>query len=82
MKNQDIQKLVFSEYENDEGPSEIFQHLNGTVSLITIKRWYKMVRETGTIQLSKSPGRPRTVRTEESIRKVKTRLDRKRKVLI
>lgn len=82
MKSKDIQKLVLSKYEKGEGPSEIFQHLNGTVSLITIKRWCKMVRETGTIQLSKSPGRPRTVRTKESIRKVKTRLNRKRKVSI
>ena len=41
-----------------------------------------MVRETGTIQLSKSTGRPRTVRTKESIRKVKTRLNPKRKVSI
>ena len=82
MKSKDIQKLVLSKYEKGEGPSEIFQHLNGTVSLITIKRWCKMVRETGTIQLSKSPGRPRTVRTKESIRKVKARLNRKRKVSI
>ena len=55
MKSKDMQKLVFSKYENDEGPSEIFQHLNDTVSLITIKHWCKIVRETGTIQLSKSP---------------------------
>ena len=39
-----------------------------------------MVRETGTIQLSKSPGRPRTVRTKKSIRTVKTCLNRKRKI--
>ena len=60
MKSKDIQKLVLSKYED---PSEIFQYLNGTVSLITIKRWCKMIRETGTIQLSKSSARPRTIRT-------------------
>ena len=80
MKGKDIQKLVLPKYENDEDPSEISQRLNGTVGLITIKCWCKIVRETGTIQLSKSPGRLRTVRTKESIRKMKTRLNRKRKV--
>ena len=82
MKSKDIQRLVLSKYENREDPSEIFQHLNGTVSLIKINCWCKMVRETDTIQLSKSPRRSRTVRTKESIRNVKTRLNRKRKVSI
>ena len=82
MKSKDMQKLVFPKYEHGEGPSEIFQHLNGTSSLITIKRWCKIVHGTGTIQLSKLTGRPWTVRTNEFIRKVKTRLNRKRKVLI
>ena len=82
MKSKDMQKLVLSKYDNGEGPSKIFQHLNGTVSPVTIKCWCKMVGEIGTTQLSKSPGRLRTVRTNKSIRKVKTRLNRKRKVLI
>jgi hypothetical protein len=36
MKSKDLQKLVLSKYEADHGPPEIFQHLNGIVSLITI----------------------------------------------
>ena len=82
MKSKDVQKLVLSKYESSGGPSEIFQDLNGTPNLITIKSWCKMVRETSTIQLSKSPDPPRTFRTKESTRKVKTRLNRKRKVSI
>ncbi|CAF3956530.1 unnamed protein product, partial [Rotaria sp. Silwood1] len=64
MKSKDIQKLVLSKYEKGQDSLEIFHHINGTVSLITIKRWCKMGRETGTIQLYKSPGPPWTIRTK------------------
>lgn len=80
MKSKDLQKLVLSKYEKGEGPSEIFRHLNGALCLRTVKRWCKMIRETGSIDLSTSPGRPRTARTKASIRKVKDRLCRKRNV--
>ena len=80
MKSKDLQKLVLSKYEKGEGPSEIFQHLNGALCLRTVKRWCKMIRETGSIELSTSPGRSRTIRTKESIKKVKHRLNRKKKV--
>ena len=39
-----------------------------------------MIRETASIELSTSPGRSRTIRTKESIKKVKHRLNRKKKV--
>ncbi len=80
MKSKDLQKLVLSKYEKGEGPSEIFRHLNGALCLRTVKRWCKMIRETGPIELSTSPGRLRTIRTKESIGKVKNRLYRKKKV--
>ena len=80
MKSKDLQKLVLSKYEKDEGPSEIFRHLNDTLCLRTVKRWCKMIRKTGSIELSTSPGRSRTIRTKESIKKVKHRLNRKEKV--
>ena len=80
MKSKDLQKLVLSKYEKSEGPSEIFRHLNGALCLRTVKRWCKMIRETGSIELSTSPGRSRTIRTKESIKKVKHRLNQKKKV--
>ena len=80
MKSRDLQKLVLSKYEKGEGPSEIFRHLNGALCLRTVKRWCKMIRETGSIELSTSPGRSRTIRTKESIKKVKHRLNPKKKV--
>lgn len=39
-----------------------------------------MIRDNGSINLSTSPGRPRTIRTKAAIRKVKTRLTRHKKV--
>ena len=80
MKSKDLQKLVLSKYNIGQGPAEIFQHLNGAVSLITIKRWCKMIRESGAIQLSTSSGRPRAIQTKQSIQKVKQRLTRKKKI--
>jgi transposase len=75
MKSKDIQNLVLSKYKKGEAPKKIFQDLNGSVSYRTVERWCKMVRETGTIDLSKPPGCHRTVRTKAAIQKVK----RKRK---
>ncbi|CAF4596493.1 unnamed protein product, partial [Rotaria socialis] len=80
MKSKDIQKLVLSKYENGDGPTKIFRDLNGTLSLPTIERWCKSIRDTGCINLSKPPGRPRTIRTNANIQKVKHRLERRRTV--
>lgn len=78
MKSKDLQKLVLSKYENYEQPAKIFQDLNGSVSLRTIERWCKSIRNTGSINLSTSSGRPRTIRTKANIRKVKNRLKREK----
>jgi len=80
MKSKDLQELVLSKYENGDGPTKIFQHLNGVISLPTIERWCKSIRDTGTIKLSKSAGRPRTIRTKASVRKVKHRLESRKLV--
>ncbi|CAF5072708.1 unnamed protein product, partial [Rotaria magnacalcarata] len=80
MKSKDIQKLVLSKYENGDGPTKLFRDLNGTLSLPTIERWCKSIRDTGCINLSKPPGRPRTIRTSANIQKVKHRLERRRTV--
>ena len=82
MKSKDVQKLVLSKHEKGETTTKIFHDLNGSISLRTIQRWCKMIDKQGSIDLSYSPGRPRTSRTKGAICKVKTRLYRKKKVSI
>ena len=67
MKGEDLQKLVLSKYEKDEASTKIFEDLNGFVSSRIIRRWWKMVRETGAINLSHSLGRPRIITTKGRI---------------
>ncbi|CAF2764913.1 unnamed protein product [Rotaria sp. Silwood2] len=80
MKSEDLRKVVFRKYEDGDGVCKIFRDLNGSLGLNTIKRWCKMVRDTGSIQLSTSPDAPRLARTGEAIEKVKHKLDRKKMV--
>ncbi|CAF1656820.1 unnamed protein product [Rotaria magnacalcarata] len=80
MKSKDLQKLVLSKYENGDGQTKIFRDLNGAISLQTIERWCKSIRDTGCINLSTSPGRPRTIRTKAATRKIKNRVERRRSV--
>ena len=67
----DLQNIVKSKHQSADGVTKIFKDLNGELSLSTIKRWVKMINETGSIKLRNSPGRPRTARTKDMIRKVK-----------
>ena len=80
MKGEDLQKLVLSKYEKSEPSTKIFEDLNGFVSSQTIRRWCKMLRETGTINLSHSLGRLRIIRTKGMIQKVKKLMKRKKSV--
>ena len=64
MKREDLQKLVLSKYEAEQTPKKIFQDLNSAVSYPTVKRCFKMIRETGAIDLSKLFGCHRTIRTK------------------
>jgi transposase len=82
MKSIDLQNLVLSKYQKGETSSKIFNDLNGSVSLRTIQRWCKMIKEKGTIELRYSSGRSRTSRTKKNIQKVKNRLNRKKKVSV
>ena len=79
-KGEDLQKLVLSKYEKGEPSTKIFEDLIGFVSSRIIRGWCKMVRETGTINLSHSLGRPRIIRTKRMIQKVRKRMKRKRSV--
>ena len=71
MKRKDLQKLVLSKYEAGQTPKKIFENLNGAVSYLTVKRWCKMIRKTGTIGFPKSSGCHRTVRIKAAIQKIK-----------
>jgi transposase len=80
MKSLDMQKLVLSKFQSGDGPTKIFNDLNRIIGLSTVKRWCKMITETGSINLFKSPGRPRSARTKAAINKVKQQLQRKKNV--
>ena len=75
MKSKDMQRVVLSKYEKDDGTTKIFQGLNGTISLSTNERWCRRIRESGSINLSQSPGRSRIIQTKGAIENVKTRLN-------
>ena len=77
MKSKHVQKLVLSTYENGDGATKIFQDLNSTISLSTIERWCRRIRENGSINLSKAPARSSIIRPKAAIEKVKTPLNRR-----
>ena len=72
-----MQKVVLSKYEKGEYPKKIFDDLCGVVSLRTIERWCKSIRETGEINLQRSTGRPRIIRTNATIQKVRKKTNKK-----
>ncbi|CAF3930185.1 unnamed protein product [Rotaria sp. Silwood2] len=78
MKSEDLQKLVLLKHQNGDNPTKVFRDLNGVIGLRTITTWYKMINETGSINLSVSSGHPRTARTNANIKKVKQKLQRKK----
>ena len=80
MKSRDLQKVVLSKYQNGDTPTKIYRDLNGGIGLRTIKRWCQMIRQSGSIKLSSSPGGRRLARTKGNIQKVKHRLHRKKRV--
>ena len=75
MKSKDLQQVVFRKYEDGDSPTKIFRNLNGSLGLATIKRWCKMIRETGSIQLPTPPGGLRFARISKTIQKVKHKLN-------
>ena len=80
MRSKDLQKLVLSKYKNGDRPTVIFRHLNGAIGLRTVERGCKIIRETGSIDLSKLSRRPCVIRTKGMIQKIKNRLKRKKRV--
>ncbi len=80
MKSKDPQTVVKNKYENGDGPTKIYRDLAGVVFLTTIKSWIQMLNKTGSISLTYSPERPRTVRTKTNISIAKRRLAQKKRV--
>lgn len=74
MKSEDLQKVLTLKHQNGDYPTKIFHDLNGVVGLATIKRWCKMIDETGSINLTKLSGPAPTVRTTKAIQKVQRKL--------
>ena len=58
-KVNNIQNLLLSNYQNDNGTTKIFRDHNGSVTLRTAERWCKTVRDTDSINLSSPPDRVR-----------------------
>ena len=82
MKSKDLQNIVFSKYCNGDGPTKILHDLAGGLSLEAIKRWYKMIDTTGSIDLACSSDRSCIVRTLGAIKKVKALADGKGRVSV
>ena len=80
MKSKDLQNIVLSKYNSGDHPRKIFRDLNGGLALSTVQRWCEMIDKYAAINLYKPPGNTRTVRTKSAIKKVKQRLNRKRRV--
>ena len=81
MKSKDLRTAVKIKFENGDGPAKIFRELGRVVSKRTIHLWIKMIKGTGSIDLLKPPGRPRTIRTKANMQKAKLRLAQKKNEL-
>lgn len=71
MKSKDLQNVVILKRQNGDEPTEIFRDLSGGLCLKAVKRWCKMIDQTGSISTGHSPGFLRIIRTEATVEKVK-----------
>ena len=69
MKSKDLQNIVLSKYQKGDTRTEIHRHLNGRISLPTIKRWCQIIRQSDSIQLLGTRAGPQIVRTLKRIYK-------------
>ena len=69
MKSKNLQNIVLSKYQKDHTPTEIHRHLNGGISLATMKNWCQMVCQSCCIQLLGARVGPRIVRALKRIYK-------------
>ena len=71
MKNEDLQKVVFSKYENGDHSTKIFHDLNGVLGLRTN---HKPTLVQNDLRDWVVDGRSRTIRTEGTIKKIKNQV--------
>jgi hypothetical protein len=74
MKSKDLRNVVLCRHQSGDHPRKIFRDLNDALSHDTIQRCVKMINRTGSMELSTSPGRPRSARSDIAIRKAKLKL--------
>ena len=63
------------QYFQNTKTGNLYKDPHGSVGLSAIERWCKTIRGTSRITLLKLTSRPRTVKTDASIRKVKHQHD-------
>lgn len=73
MKSEDLRKVVVRMTDDGMSSRQIAKDLRKVVSDRTVRRWQHLYKTTGTIDLKKSTGRPRIIRTKHLIQKVKQR---------
>ena len=49
MKSKDLQNIVFSKHQQSATPTEIHRHLDGGISLATIKNQCQMIYQSGSV---------------------------------
>ena len=59
MKNKDLQNMLLSRYQTGDTTTVIHRHLNGEISLLSIKSWRQMIRQSASIQLLDTRAGPR-----------------------
>ena len=78
MKSKNLQTQVLSKYKDRQSYTKIHEALHGLVGLSATEMQCKMIRNTSRTTLLKSMDRPRAVRSEANIRKIKHQHDQLR----
>lgn len=77
VKSLDVRSIALSHYESGKNAPEIANLLANTVHRSTVDRWIHRYEQSGSIEVKKKSGRPRTGRTKRLINLVKKRLESK-----
>lgn len=73
-----LNSFLWMKHQNGDDPTKSFCDLSEIVGVTTIERLCKMIDEIGSINLTASPGPPRTMWAKEAIEKVKNKLQKDR----
>ena len=76
MEIKDLPKLILSKYKCDDDAMKIFHHLCSAISRKTIFNWCKMLVESGSMNMTTSSDRSRTISTKNMIEKINSCLKR------